>query len=247
MTLTSDRGTPDKGVTDGKTVIVAQTFSKSYSPGIRVGWGILPHELVEPVCNQKANLDFGSPNFSQHLMAKVLELGLFDPHLEQVRESYRTKLAAMLEAADEHLGPLEGVRWMRPDGGLYIWLALPEEIETGPTGELFEHTLQEGTLYVPGEYCYPSEGTPRPKNMIRLSFGVQSPQLMNLGDDGDAVLDGHVQPVERLGQFSQIGATGTRGIQWNERLLLGLDHRLLRSVRRRGDGDGQALMRDDDG
>lgn len=166
---------------DGRTVIVAQTFSKSYSPGIRVGWGILPEDLVEPVCNQKGNLDFGSPNFSQHLMAKVLELGLLDPHLERLRESYRTKLEAMLEAANEHLAPLPGVSWMRPRGGLYVWLALPEGMETGPSGQLFEQTLEEGTLYVPGEYCYPNEGTRRPKNMIRLSFGVQSPERIRQG------------------------------------------------------------------
>lgn len=166
---------------DGQTVVVAQTFSKSYSPGIRVGWGILPNKLVEPVCNQKGNLDFGSPNFSQHLMAKVFELGLFDPHVERLREGYRPKLEAMLEAADEHFGPIRGVRWMRPRGGLYVWLALPEEIDTGPSGQLFEHTIEEGTLYVPGEYCYPSEGTRRPKNMIRLSFGVQSPKRIRDG------------------------------------------------------------------
>ncbi len=61
----------------GETVIVAGTFSKSFSPGIRVGWGILPKHLVDPVCNQKGNIDFGSPNFSQQLMARVLELDLF--------------------------------------------------------------------------------------------------------------------------------------------------------------------------
>ena len=169
---------------DGKTVIVAQTFSKSYSPGIRVGWGILPEELVEPVCNQKGNLDFGSPNFSQHLMDKVLELGLFDEHVEQLRGNYRLKLQAMLDAADEHFGNLPGVGWLRPTGGLYVWLQLPEIIETGPSGQLFEATLEEGTLYVPGEYCYPNEGPWKPKNMIRLSFGVQSPERIRDGMEG---------------------------------------------------------------
>ena len=62
---------------EGDTVIGAGTFSKSFSPGIRVGWGILPDDLVAPVCDQKGNIDFGSPNFSQQLIKAVLSLGFF--------------------------------------------------------------------------------------------------------------------------------------------------------------------------
>ncbi len=158
---------------EGDTVIVAETFSKSFSPGIRVGWGILPVDLVEPVCNQKGNIDFGSPNFSQHLMATILELGLFEPHVERLNANYRQKLAAMLAAADELLAPLPGVSWRCPTGGLYVWLTLPEGLDAGPNGPLFQCALDEGVLYVPGEYCHPTEGEPVRKNTIRLSFGVQ--------------------------------------------------------------------------
>ncbi len=166
---------------EGDTVIVAGTFSKSFSPGIRVGWGILPKHLVEPVCNQKGNIDFGSPNFSQHLMAKVLELGLFEPHVKQLRAGYRPKLRAMLDAAQQHLAPLPGVSWDEPTGGLYVWARLPENIDTGPAGTLFDTAIREGVLYVPGEYCYPSEGEPVRKNTIRLSFGVQSYEKIQQG------------------------------------------------------------------
>jgi 2-aminoadipate transaminase len=95
-------------------VIEAGTFSKSFSPGIRVGWGMVPIELVDPICNQKGNIDFGSPNFSQHLMAKVLELDLYSPHIRQLRQTYSQKRDAMLGAADEFLAHLEGVQWRRP-------------------------------------------------------------------------------------------------------------------------------------
>lgn len=161
---------------DGDTVIFTETFSKSFSPGIRVGWGVLPSELVEPVLNQKGNIDFGSPNFSQHLMASVMELGLFDEHIDELRRGYRPKLAALLEAAEEHLRPIAGVDWAAPQGGLYVWLRLPETIDAGPEGELFDTARRNGMLYVPGQYCFPSEGTPVEKNTIRLSFGVQTPE-----------------------------------------------------------------------
>jgi 2-aminoadipate transaminase len=166
---------------DGQTVIATETISKSFSPGIRVGWGFLPRHLVEPVCNQKGNIDFGSPNFSQHLMAEVFAQGLFEPHVERIRASYRKKLQAMLAAADRLLAPIPGVRWVRPSGGLYVWLELPDHIETGPSGTLFDLAAKEGVLYVPGEYCFPTEGEPVRKNMIRLSFGVQTCEKIAAG------------------------------------------------------------------
>jgi 2-aminoadipate transaminase len=162
-------------------VIVAGTFSKSFSPGIRVGWGVLPQHLVQPVCDLKGNVDFGSPNFNQHLMAKVLEQNLYEPHLARLRESYRSKLTAMLDAASEFLAPLEGVRWDCPSGGLYVWLQLPEQVDAGLDGRLFRMSIREGVLYVPGEYCYPAEGEPLRRNMIRLSFGVQSCEKIREG------------------------------------------------------------------
>ncbi len=158
----------------GEHVVVAETFSKSFSPGIRVGWGILPGELVAPVCDLKGNIDFGSPNFSQHLMAEVLDLGLFEPHVEQLRATYRLKMEAMLAAAEEHLRGLPGVSWEPPTGGLYLWLRLPEGCDAGPAGRLFDLAVKEGMFYVPGQFCYPSAGEAVRPNTLRLSFGVQS-------------------------------------------------------------------------
>lgn len=166
---------------DGETVIVAGSFSKSFSPGIRVGWGVLPPWLVNPVLSQKGNLDFGSPNFNQMLMSNVLEMGLFDPHLEQLRANYRRKIDAVLESAEKFLRPLGDIDWVRPAGGLYVWLKLPETVDTGISGPLFSRAVEEGVLYVPGEYCYPTEGMPVRKNMLRLSFGIQSCESIRKG------------------------------------------------------------------
>jgi len=166
---------------EGNTVVLAQTFSKSYSPGIRVGWAVLPADLVAPVCAQKGSINFGSPNFSQHLMSAVLELGLLEPHVELLRAAYREKRDAMLAAAHEHLAPISGVSWLHPRGGLYVWLTLPAHVDTGPTGTLFDRAVREGVLYVPGCYCYPPEGVPAAHNRIRLSFGVQPAEGIRRG------------------------------------------------------------------
>ena len=118
----------------GERVIVAETFSKSFSPGVHVGWGILPRELVEPVDDLKGNIDFGSPHFAQRVMTAALELDLFEPHVASLREHYRVKLEAMLAAADEFLASIPGVSWERPTGGLYVWLTLPADIDAGTGG-----------------------------------------------------------------------------------------------------------------
>ncbi|REK17980.1 MAG: PLP-dependent aminotransferase family protein [Planctomycetota bacterium] len=166
---------------EGDTVIVAETFSKSFSPGVRVGWGILPPELVPPVSGLKASIDFGSPHLNQHLMSAVLERGLFESHVAMLQAAYLTKLQAMLKAMDDFLGDIPGARWHRPTGGLYVWLELPEGMDAGPGGLLIEHALAEGVLYVPGEYCYPSEGEPVRRDRIRLSFGVQTAENIRRG------------------------------------------------------------------
>ena len=82
--------------------------------------------------------------------------------------------------ARAELEPL-GVQWVRPTGGLYVWLRLPESIDTGVEGPLFPRAIAEGMLYVPGECCYPQEGCPRRRNMLRLSFGVPSIEEIRRG------------------------------------------------------------------
>ena len=181
---------------EGDTVIVAGTFSKSFSPGIRIGWGILPPQLVTPVCEQKGNIDFGAPNFAQHVMAAAFDRGLFDKQVELLRKNYKRKMLAMLEAADKYLAPIKGVHWHHPQGGLYVWLAVPQHIDTGPNGPLIQHALAAGVLYVPGEYCYPAAGEPPKRNMIRLSFGVQGEENIRRGIRALAEAIGKVQKRE---------------------------------------------------
>jgi len=166
---------------EGDTVIQAGTFSKSFSPGVRVGWGILPPALVEPVLAAKGNFDFGSPNFNQVLMAGILQQGLFQDHVKRLRAAYRKKLDAMLAACDEFLGTIDGIEWVRPAGGLYLWLCLPDRLDTGLDGPLFGQAVAEGVLYVPGMYCFPALKHGIPRHMLRLSFGIPSCENIRRG------------------------------------------------------------------
>ena len=168
--------------TTGDTVIHAGTFSKSYSPGLRVGFGLMPRDLRDAVNDLKGNQDFGSANFNQHLLAELLASGRFTIHAEQVRAAYRIKRDAMLAAADEFFADLPGVSWVHPHGGLYVWMTLPPHIATGFDSALFRQAVDvEQVMYVPGEICFGGPRDERQRNHMRLSFGVQSPDGLREG------------------------------------------------------------------
>ena len=157
----------------GDTVAYAGTFSKSFAPGVRVGFGILPALLAQAVLDLKGNLDFGSPHLNQALISEAFRLGLYDAHVGLLREVYAHKLAVMLEALDTHLGGPGLARYNRPQGGLYVWVELPSGLDTSFGAGLFERALEEGVLYVPGGCCF-AEQTATTRSYMRLSFGVQT-------------------------------------------------------------------------
>ena len=165
-----------------KTVILTHTFSKTFSPGLRIGLSVLPEFLVKPVSDLKGNEDFGSARLNQHLVADVLQSGSYAAHVDQVIAGYTTKRDAMLAAAGEYFFDIPGVDWERPAGGLYVWMSLPPKIQTGFDSWLFEYATQTANvIYVPGELCYPMSWPKRPRNQMRLSFGVESPDKIREG------------------------------------------------------------------
>lgn len=163
-------------------VILSQTFSKTYSPGIRVGYTVVPDDLVEAICNCKGTEDFGSANFNQHLIGHVVETGTYAKHVVEVCESYRGKRDAMLAAADRYFSDIPCVEWVHPHGGLYVWMTLPESIETGFESRLFQQAVEaDQVMYVPGEICHAGPLEQRPKNQMRLSYGVEDIAGIDLG------------------------------------------------------------------
>jgi 2-aminoadipate transaminase len=172
--------------TDNEYVVLAMTFSKTCSPGLKTGYGVLPSDLVSPVLRLKGNHDFGSNNLTQHLLFKLVENGAYERHIQLLKKVYRHKRDTMLKALHDVFGenghgPAE-VHWTLPHGGMYIWLTFPEGVDTGPTGELMKAALREGVLYVPGQFCYVNgENGPIPTSEARLSFGVAAPELLREG------------------------------------------------------------------
>jgi 2-aminoadipate transaminase len=158
-----------------ETVILARTFSKTLSPGLKLGFGVLPIGLREPILTLKGNHDFGSANLNQRLLERILSDGSYDRHVARLTTLYRRKCRVFLDALDDHVGSLDAeVSWTRPEGGLFVWMTVPEDLDTSFEGPLFPQCVEEGVLYVPGDHAFATEPEPVPKNHLRLTFGVPS-------------------------------------------------------------------------
>lgn len=161
---------------DNDLVALVGTFSKPLAPGLKTGYGYLPSALLRPVLHQKGSHDFGSSNLCQHLIHRLLVSGRVDEHIATLRQTYAAKRQAMLEALEQEFARLAAdgrVTWTRPDGGLYVWLTLPETANTDLGGPLFQKCLEQGVLYVPGRVCHCGQGhCEAPAHHMRLSFGV---------------------------------------------------------------------------
>lgn len=168
--------------TDNQYVALCQTFSKPFCPGLKTGYGLLPRDLVAPVKLSKGGRDFGSSNFNQHVISRAMSAGVYQKHVGVLCKAYAAKIKATRDALAEHFAGIEGVSWTDPTGGLYVWLTLPQSVDTSRPGPLFGHAIKLGVLFVPGAYCYPTDPTREaPTNTIRLAVGVPSPDQIREG------------------------------------------------------------------
>ena len=167
---------------ENRYTVLSHTFSKPFSPGIKLGYTAMPADLLHAVIQQKGNHDFGSANISQHIALEAFRDGSYQRHVELLRASYRAKRDAILTALDRYMPKHPDIHWTHPHGGLYVWLTLPPQISTSRGGEMFTAAVRHGVLYVPGEYCFQADADGHlPKNHLRLSFGQVAPDQIEPG------------------------------------------------------------------
>lgn len=154
-------------------VIYLSTFSKTLSPGMRVGWTHSSEEVFGALVRAKQAADLHTNTIQQRAAARLLATFDFDGHVERVRAVYGERRNAMLASLEEHFPA--GARWTRPDGGLFLWVELPEGVDAG---ELFERAIRERVAYVPGGPFFADD--PRP-NFMRLNFSNCSPEVIEEG------------------------------------------------------------------
>jgi 2-aminoadipate transaminase len=143
-------------------VLQAGTFSKSFFPGVRLGWAAGPSELVAELSAAKQNTDQCAGGLGQRLLEEYGRSGGFERHLPAACALYASRWAALSAALTRHM-PAE-VDWTEPAGGFLTWLTLPEELDTLA---MRPAALAAGVAYVPGPPFHVGHGG---RNTMRLSF-----------------------------------------------------------------------------
>jgi 2-aminoadipate transaminase len=151
-------------------VIYVGTYSKPFATGVRMGFGFLPEPLLSVVSRIKGNHDFGTANLLQQLLGRALASGAYSRHLKVLRTRYAHKAQVMTKALEKHFP--DGIEWLPPRGGMYVWAKLPGAVKSGLQSRLFKAALAQDVLYVPGELCYADDLTrSKPDTEMRISFG----------------------------------------------------------------------------
>ena len=150
-------------------VLVTGTLTKLFSTGIRVGWlSVTEPALRQRLIDLKRCQDFGTSNFVQAVMERVVGDGTLDRYLARVRPQYGAKCHALHQALVDEGLPELGWTWQESRGSLYLWLTAPEGTSTVPDSPLARACMDEKVIYVPGSLCCVSGG----ERKVRLSFGA---------------------------------------------------------------------------
>ena len=158
----------------GVRVISVHTFSKILAPGPRVGWVVAEPPVIDMMVKARQAMDTCTNVLQQRLVARFLADGHIDGHLARLRGEYRRRKAAMQQALRDELAGLDA-RWTDPAGGFFLWLTLPEAIDTTA---LFPRALAEGVAYIPGS-AFSIGG--RFANALRLAFSAEEPERARVG------------------------------------------------------------------
>jgi len=154
-------------------VIHVSSFSKIVSPGLRVGYAVAPADIRDRLAQVKQTTDFHTSNLSQRLIYEFCSRGMLEPHLDSVRNTYKAKRDAALKGMERYFPA--GVRWTHPAGGLFVWVTLPEHIDTN---ELVKTAAERKVAFIPGVPFYYDETG---KNTMRLNFSNASFEMLDEG------------------------------------------------------------------
>ncbi len=154
-------------------VIYTSTFSKILAPGLRLAWVVAPVEVIKKLVQAKQGCDLHTSTLTQYLAYQVANTPWMKSHICMIRKVYGERREVMVKALEEHMP--EGVQWTHPKGGLFLWVTLPEGMDTG---EIFKDAVEARVAFVPGAPFHPQGGG---ENTMRLNFSNSKPELIQEG------------------------------------------------------------------
>ena len=154
-------------------VIHLGSFSKIFAPGFRLGWALAHPEILDKIYVCKQSLDLCPPIFDQYVAAEFLRSGRLDANLDKTIALYKGKRDLLLSLLAKHMPA--GVRWTHPEGGLFLFLTMPEGFDAV---KFYDKALDAGVAYVAGEFFHPDRSG---KNTMRLNFSFMTPERITEG------------------------------------------------------------------
>ena len=179
-------------------VIYLGTFSKTLAPGFRVGWALAPHAIREKLILANEAAVLSPSSFTQYVIHQYLSGADWKGQIDTFRGVYRERRDAMLAALEDYLPDLS---WTHPTGGFYVWVTLPENIDSK---SMLPRAVKELVAYTPGTAFYADGGG---RNKLRLAFCYPTPEFIREGIRRlSTVINGE---LELLTTFSQTGPLKT--------------------------------------
>ena len=174
LRYSGDNAFPIKSLDENRRVIYLLSFSKIISPGLRVGAAVADKRIIDKYNIAKQGEDLHTANLSQEIVEAYVHSGKLEPHIAQICDQYREKRDAMLKKLESFP---KGVTVTRPDGGLFIWAALPEHMDAA---DLFKQCVARNVAFVPGTHFFPEGGH---CNTMRLNFSMPTLEQIDKGMD----------------------------------------------------------------
>ncbi len=162
-----------KQLDEGRGTVLLRSFSKVSFPGLRVGWALGPKPLIDRLRHAKESSDLHTDQLAQAVLLEFMDSGRLDAHRERVLRAGAERLAATLDSCRRYLP--EGSRWTRPEGGMNVWVRLPEGLDASG---LLPRAQKAGVAYLPGRYFAVSRVE---AGALRLSFAGLDPERIRRG------------------------------------------------------------------
>ena len=164
---------PIKAHDEAGMVFYLGSFSKMLAPALRLGWIVAPAELMARITTLRESFDLESSTLFQRAVTEFVTRGSLEPHLKAITAAHGERRDTILGALETHLADV--ARWSKPDGGVFVWVSLPEGLDTK---EMFHQAIEQRVAYIPGGVFSVDGST---KNALRLNFSNVKPEAIDEG------------------------------------------------------------------
>jgi len=195
---------PAMRAADPDNVVYLGSFSKTFAPGLRVGWALAPHAVREKLVLAAESATLCPPAFTQAVVSRYLAQHDWKGQIKSYQEAYRVRRDALLAALPQYL-PV-GCRWTQPAGGFYVWLTVPDGLDTKA---MLPRAVTQRVAYVPGTAFYADSDRSRAGRLMRLSFCYPTPERIVEGVRRlAAVLNGELELQRTFGSVRPRAVSG---------------------------------------